>query len=345
MKRCKWHTLLVLGLALVSLGSAVACIPSQETSPAPDFSLQSINGETINLVDFRGQPVMLIFWQIHCPACQSQMPFTQALYDKWSNDSFAILTIDVGDRASDIENYVNDRGITYPVLLDSQTTVAEDYGIYGVPTTYFIDGQGDVKGSQIGAFRNENEMENALSSAFPSLALNSKTETSPPIITKPTIKTSPPVTSPPITPIPKTRSAPQVGNIAPDFTLQNIDSQKITLSDFRGKSVLLNFWMSSCDACVSELPYLQTVSDNLTDQKTIIIAINCGESSQTVHSVVDRLKPSFPVLLDPEGTVCAAYKRGAPTAFLIDSNGIIKAIKDDAFESSGEVASMLYSLQ
>jgi peroxiredoxin len=316
MKRHKWHSLLILGLALVLISLVAACIKSEETQYAPEFTLQNVNGSTVNLSDFSGRPVMLTFWRINCSACQFQMPFTQALYDKWSSDSLAVLTINVGDRASDVEDYVNSNGITYPVLLDSQSQVANDYGIIGVPTTYFIDGQGVLKAYQIGAFQNENEMESAIKSVFPSLTLNPKTETS-----------------------------PQIGNAAPDFTLQSVDGKSITLSDFRGKTVLLNFWMSSCDACVSELPYLQTASDNVTNQQVVILAVNCGESSQTVDSIVDPLKPSYPVLLDPEGTVCTAYKRGAPTAFLIDSNGIIRAIKDDAFESAGEVESMLNSQQ
>jgi peroxiredoxin len=316
MKRYKWHSILVLGLVLISLGSAIACTKSEKTPYAPEFTLQNVNGSTINLNDFRGRPVMLTFWRINCSACQFQMPFTQALFDKSSSDSLAVLTINVGDRVSDVEDYVSSQGITYPVLLDTQGEVAQGYGIIGVPTTYFIDGQGILKAYQIGAFQDENAMESAIKGVFPSLILSPKTETS-----------------------------PQIGNVAPDFTLQSVDGKNITLSDFQGKTVLLNFWMSSCDACVSELPYLQTVSDNRTDQQVVILAINCGESSQTVHSIVDPLKPSFPMLLDPEGKVCTAYKRGAPTAFLIDGNGIIRAIKDDAFESPGEVESMLDSLQ
>ncbi|MGB8707346.1 MAG: redoxin domain-containing protein [Dehalococcoidia bacterium] len=322
MKKYKWYTLVVLGLVLISLGSAVACVKSKETTYASKFTLQSIDGSTINLNDFRGRPVMLTFWRINCSACEFQMPFTEALYDKWSSDSLAVLTINVGDRASDVADYVNSRGITYPVLLDPQSQVANDYGIIGVPTTYFIDGQGISKAYQIGAFENEEAMESAIKSIFPSLTLSLKTETNPQIET-----------------------SPQIGNAAPDFTLQTINNQSISLREFRGKTVLVNFWVGSCDACVSELPYLQTASDNVTNQQVVILAINCGESSQTVHSIVDPLKPSYPVLLDPEGTVCTAYKRGAPTAFLIDSNGIIRAIKDDAFESPGEVESMLDSLQ
>ena len=327
MKRYKWHSILILGLVLVSLGSAVACTKSEKTTYAPDFTLPTLDGSSVTLSDLRGKPVMLTFWRINCSACQFQMPFTQALYDKWSSDSLAVLTINVGDRASDVENYVNSNGITYPVLLDPQNRVSQDYGIIGVPTTYFIDGRGLLKAYQIGAFQNENDMESAINNVFLSLILNPKTATSPQVI-----------------PNPKTETGPEIGNIAPDFTLQTINSQSISLSEFRGKTVLLNFWMSSCDACVSELPHLQTASDNRTNQQVVIIAVNCGESSQTVHSIVDPLKLSFLVLLDPEGTVCTEYKRGAPTAFLIDSSGIIRAIKDDAFESPGEVESMLDSL-
>jgi cytochrome c biogenesis protein CcmG, thiol:disulfide interchange protein DsbE len=316
MKRRKWYTLLVLGLVFIVLGSAVACTKSEKVQYAPDFTLQSVNEAIVNLNDFRGRPVMLTFWRINCSACEFQMPFTQELYNKWSSDSLAVLTINVGDRASEVKDYMTSRGITYPVLLDQQSKVAQAYGIVGVPTTYFIDGKGVLKAYQIGAFQSEDAMESAIKSVFSSITLSPKTETS-----------------------------PEIGKVAPDFTLETIDSQSISLNDFRGKTVLLNFWVSSCDACVSELPYLQTASDNRTDQQAVILTVNCGESSQTVHSIVDRLKPSFPVLLDPEGTVCTAYKRGAPTAFLIDSNGIIQAIKDDAFENPGEVESMLDSLQ
>ena len=315
MKRHKWHSILTLGLALILISLVAACAKSEEI-PAPEFTLQNVNGETINLSDFRGRPVMLVFWRINCSACQTQMPYTQALYDKWSSDSIGVLTINVGDRASAVQDYVTSRGITYPILLDPQGKTAQDYGIIGVPMTFLIDSKGNLMAYKIGAFQNETAIERAIKGTFPSLILSPKTET-----------------------------GAQVGNVAPDFTLLTINGQSITLSNFRGKTVLLNFWVSSCDACVLELPYLQTASDNRTNQQFAILTINCGESSQTVRSIVDPLKLSFPMLLDSEGTVCTAYKRGAPTAFLIDSNGIIRAIKDDAFESPGEVESMLDSQQ
>lgn len=181
MKRRKWYTWLILGLGLISLVSVVACIKSEEAQHAPNFTLQSVNDATVNLNDFRNRPVMLTFWRINCSACQFQMPFTQELFDKWSSDSLAVLTINVGDRATDVKDYMTSRGITYPVLLDVEHQVTQAYGIVGVPTTYFIDGQGVIRAYQIGAFQDENAMESAIKSVFPSLVLTPKINTSPEI--------------------------------------------------------------------------------------------------------------------------------------------------------------------
>jgi len=315
MKRYKWHWILTLGLALVLISSLAACTKSKETPYAPDFTLQTISGETVSLSDFRGKPVMLIFWKINCSACQFQMPYTQAFYDEQSSETIAVLTINVGDSASAAQDYVTSRRLTFPVLLDRQGKVAQMYRLPGVPMTFLIDSEGIVKAYKIGAFQNQEEMESAIESVFPSLTLKPKIET-----------------------------GPEIGNLAPDFTLQTINGQSITLNESRGKTVLLNFWVNSCAACVDEMPYFQTVFDEQANEELVILAINCGESSQTVKSIVDGLELTFPMLLDPDGKVCTAYKHGAPTTFLIDSNGIIRAIKDDVFQNPEEIETMLDSL-
>jgi peroxiredoxin len=92
------------------------------------------------------------------------------------------------------------------------------------------------------------------------------------------------------------------------------------------------------------MPYFQAVFDEQTNEELAIVAINCGESSQTVQSTVDSLRLTIPMLLDPDGKVCADYKRGAPTTFIIDGNGIITAIKDDVFQSPEEIVDMLDSM-
>jgi len=327
MKRHKWHALIILGLVII-VASISACTKGPgESQYAPEFTLQAVDGSFVSLDDFKSKPIMLTFWPINCSACQFQAPFMEELFSKWSSDSIVVLTINVGDRAVDVQDYMNVRNISYPVLLDTHSKVGQSYGLVGVPTTFFIDGDGKVQAYHIGAFQSEQAMESAINEVFPAIALNPKTSTSAPALGALSGGTG-----------------PEIGKVAPDFNLIDINDQSISLSQLRGKTVLLNFWMSTCDACVAELPYLQTVSDNLTGQPIVILAVNCGESSLAVHSAVDRLQLSYPVLLDPDGKVCAAYKHGAPTAFLIDSTGVIKAIKDDAFENPGEVSTMLDSL-
>ena len=316
MKRHKWHLILTVGLALVLISSFVACTKHEEVPYAPDFTLQNINGETVSLSDFRGKPVMLIFWKINCAACQFQIPYTQAFYDEWSSDTIAVLTINVADSISAVQDYITSLGIIYPVLLDPKGEVAQTYGIPGVPMTFLINAEGIIKAYKIGAFQNREEIESALKSVFPYLTL-----------------------------IPKIETGPEIGNIAPDFTLQTINGQSTALNEFRGKTVLLNFWVSSCSACVDEMPYFQTVFAGQTNEELVVLAINCGESSQIVQSTIDGLGLTFPMLLDPDGMVCTDYKRGAPTTFLIDGNGIIKAIRDEVFQNSEEIEIMLESQQ
>jgi peroxiredoxin len=315
MKRHKWHPILTLALALVLAGSVMACTKSEEVPYAPDFTLQTINGQTVNLSDFRGKPVMLNFWSINCPACQFQMPYIQVFYSERSDQEITLLTINVGDSTSAVQDYVTSRGLTFPVLLDPEGRVAGAYGIIGVPMTFFIDAEGILRAYKIGAFQSQKEMESALMEVFPSLIL-----------------------------APKPKVAPEIGNIAPDFTLQTINGKSITLSNLRGRTVLLNFWLSSCAACVDEMPYLQTVFDGQANDELVILAINCGENSQTVQSTVDSLRLTIPMLLDPDGKVCADYKRGAPTTFIIDGNGIITAIRDEVFQNPEEIENMLDSM-
>ncbi|MBN2463487.1 MAG: TlpA family protein disulfide reductase [Dehalococcoidia bacterium] len=316
MKGHKRYLILAVGLALVLISSAVACAKPEEVIYAPDFTLQNINGETISLSDFSDKPVMLIFWKINCAACKFQITYTQAFYDEWSSDTIAVLTINVGDSIPAIQNYVTSLGISYPILLDTTGRVAQAYGIPGVPVTFFIDAQGILKAYKIGAFQSQEEIEDAFKSVFPAFTLTPKTET-----------------------------GPEIGNLAPGFTLQTINGKSTTLSEFRGKTVLLNFWVSSCPACVDEMPYFQTVFDEQADEELVTIAINCGESSQTVQSTVDGLGLTFPMLLDPDGKVCTAYKRGSPTTFLIDAKGVIVAIRDEVFQSPEEIEIMLDSIQ
>jgi thiol-disulfide isomerase/thioredoxin len=111
---------------------------------------------------------------------------------------------------------------------------------------------------------------------------------------------------------------------APSFTLSDPEGKEISLSDFKGKPVVLNFWATWCPPCIAEMPALNTISDSYKDSGVIVIGINSGESVETVKSFVGKFGISFPVLLDGDQKINDKYKIfGLPTTFFIDKNGVI----------------------
>ena len=134
--------------------------------------------------------------------------------------------------------------------------------------------------------------------------------------------------------------APQVGSLAPDFQLQELNGQLVSLSNLRGKPVLLNFWASWCGPCRFEMPFIQEIFEDRewADKGLAILAINIGESHATVKEFMEGGELSFPVLLDTSKNVALEYNiRGIPATFFIDKNGIIQDMKIGAFSSKAEI--------
>ncbi len=120
----------------------------------------------------------------------------------------------------------------------------------------------------------------------------------------------------------------EIGQRAPDFTTQTVDGDTVSLSDYRGKVVLLNFWATWCGPCREEIPGFQTLY-NLHDPNFVVLAVNYQESADTITDFADDLGVTFPLLLDEDGAingdVYGARVRGYPTSFLIDQRGVIAA--------------------
>lgn len=114
---------------------------------------------------------------------------------------------------------------------------------------------------------------------------------------------------------------------APGFTLQNLTAAEVSLSDYRGKVVLLNFWATWCMPCRQEMPGMESLWKKYQHRGLVIIAVSTEEGSPArVQSFVKRLKLSFPIALDPDATVSDLYQvSGLPVSFLIDQQGRIAA--------------------
>jgi peroxiredoxin len=109
-----------------------------------------------------------------------------------------------------------------------------------------------------------------------------------------------------------------------DFTLQDLEGKKISLSDFKGKGVVLNFWATYCPPCEKEMPYLNNVYQEYKEKGIEILAVNAKEPRILVSPFVEEKNISFSILLDRTGTTVDKYQiLNLPTTFFIDEDGVI----------------------
>lgn len=122
----------------------------------------------------------------------------------------------------------------------------------------------------------------------------------------------------------------QVGDIAPDFTLKDLDGNTVTLSSLRGKKVILNFWATTCPYCIIEMPALNQFIKSHKDD-TVLLAIDLGESPSKVKQYLEGKGYEFTVLLDTDLSTIYDYQvQFIPMSYFIDKNGIIRAISNGA---------------
>ena len=113
---------------------------------------------------------------------------------------------------------------------------------------------------------------------------------------------------------------------APDFTLANPDGKKVSLKDFRGKVVFLNFWATWCEFCRDEMPAMDHLYREFKGQGFEIVAVNVKDKRPDALAFVKELKLTYPILMDPEGEVGLLYGAfGLPTTYLIDRKGVVLA--------------------
>ena len=123
--------------------------------------------------------------------------------------------------------------------------------------------------------------------------------------------------------------APQEGFLAPDFTLETTKGTQISLSDFRGQAILVNFWASWCPPCRAEMPSMENVYREYQDKGFVVLAINVTHQDN-LNDAADFVKEqgfTYPILLDEMGIASQEYQlRSLPTSFFIDREGIIQQV-------------------
>ena len=124
-----------------------------------------------------------------------------------------------------------------------------------------------------------------------------------------------------------TSRGPQMvkGLSAPNFRLPGLDGQMVSLTDYKGKVVLLNIWATWCPPCVEEMPSMEKLYQELQGEGCEILAVSIDESgAQDVLPFMKKHKLSFPALIDSRGTLKGLYQTtGVPESFIIDKDGML----------------------
>ena len=140
---------LVLLVALVgllafdvwSMGARVPTVGMQ----AEDFHLTDLEGKSQSLSQYRGKIVLVNFWATWCKPCTTEMPAMQKIYDRLRDKGFVVLAVNELEDDAKVRDHIKQYGHTFPVLMDRDNKVANQFGVFGLPVSVFIDEKGVVQ--------------------------------------------------------------------------------------------------------------------------------------------------------------------------------------------------------
>ena len=164
-RKRRWEILMLASLAASVLWTVASRVPSAVGAPlssapspregflAPDFTLDTLHGEKVSLSDLRGQIVIINFWATWCPPCRAETPALENSYEQYKDSGVVILGVDLTnqDSLSDVQAFVREFSLTYPILLDRDGSVSNTlYQIKGLPSTFFVNHEGIIRTVVVG---------------------------------------------------------------------------------------------------------------------------------------------------------------------------------------------------
>ncbi len=153
MRRNNWKSKLLAG-AMLLFAMALFAADEPELSitlnrldpplPAPEFTLNDMDGKPHRLRDYRGKVILINFWATWCPPCRKEMPSLERVYQQFKDRPFMVLALNQWESEDHVFSYMGDLNVfpEFPILFDPESKVSEDYGVRGLPTSFIIDAEG-----------------------------------------------------------------------------------------------------------------------------------------------------------------------------------------------------------
>ena len=145
------------GGSTITTGNGTPAIAPVVGARAPDFTLPTIAGSTVELDELRGQPVILNFWATWCGYCRYQMPFLQAASEEKEHE-MEFVGINIRENIDKVRQVIEYEGIDYTIALDGDGAIANSYNVRPIPATFFLDEHGIIQNIKIGAFMSQTEL-------------------------------------------------------------------------------------------------------------------------------------------------------------------------------------------
>ena len=116
-----------------------------EFRTAPDFEIETFDGEKLVLSDLEGKVVVLNFWASWCPPCRWEMPFFETMWNEYRDRDVVFVGVAMSDTLEEAKGFADDTGVTYPIGLDQTNEIVRAYEVRSLPTTFFIDKDGQIQ--------------------------------------------------------------------------------------------------------------------------------------------------------------------------------------------------------
>ena len=114
--------------------------------PAPDFTLPTVQGSSLNMTAYRdGKPAIVFFWATWCPHCRQQLKKLYTRRSEIEEEGVRVILVDLQESARQVQSYLTRQKIDADICLDQDGAVSDEYGVLGIPTYFLIDAQGDIR--------------------------------------------------------------------------------------------------------------------------------------------------------------------------------------------------------